>query len=117
MSAMRDMSRAIRHELQDHGPTLAEIPTDVLGEYVTIMAAFHGDLHAELERRELDTPSEWYVSGPHARRALGYLGVSLAARGYLDDEFEQPLLLALWGEALEATMEVDDVPASPIGAP
>jgi hypothetical protein len=63
-----------------------------------------------------DTPSEWYVSGPHARRALGYLGASLAEQGYLPDDFEQPILLSLWGTALEATMEIDDDPPSPIGS-
>ena len=55
LSAMRDMSRVIRHELTDHGPTLRQIPLDVLREYVTILGAFYGDLRAELERRERET--------------------------------------------------------------
>lgn len=60
---------------------------------------------------------EWYVSGEHARRAIGYLGVSLSK--HLPGDFEQPYLLDLWGEALEATTINDanseSVP-SPIGA-
>ena len=54
MSAMADMSRAIRHELQDHGPTLADIPDDVLGNYVLIIGAFYLDLKNELERRDTE---------------------------------------------------------------
>ena len=50
---MRDMSRAIRHELQEHGPTLKDIPTVELAEYVQILGAFYGDLKEELERRKL----------------------------------------------------------------
>jgi len=50
-SAMRDMSRAIRHELSDHGPTLRDVPTEVLTEYVTILRAFALDFEAELDRR------------------------------------------------------------------
>jgi hypothetical protein len=49
---MRDMSRAIRHELAEHGPTLKDIPDDVLREFVQIVGAFYLDLKAELERRE-----------------------------------------------------------------
>lgn len=48
---MRDMSRAIRQELQEHGPTLKEIPTETLREYVTIIGAFYGDMTSELNRR------------------------------------------------------------------
>jgi len=46
------MSRAIRHELREHGPTLREIPTPTLHEYVQIVGAFYLDLKAEKERRE-----------------------------------------------------------------
>ena len=52
MSAMRDMSRAIRHELQEHGPTLSAIPDDVLDEYVLIIGAFYSDLKTALDRRK-----------------------------------------------------------------
>jgi hypothetical protein len=55
----------------------------------------------------------WYVSDVHCRRAIGYLGAKLAEEGHLVSGFEQPLLLEFWGEALEATMDVDE--ASPIG--
>ena len=51
MSAMRDMSRAIRHELEDHGPTLREIPDEALKEYIHILGAFYSDLQDELKRR------------------------------------------------------------------
>lgn len=59
--------------------------------------------------------SDWYVLGAHARRAIGYLGAALSERGDLATDFEQPVLLDLWGEALQATMEPAE--ASPIGAP
>jgi hypothetical protein len=52
-----------------------------------------------------DTASDWYVLGAHARRAIGYLGFSLIERGYLNQDFELPRLLDLWGEALTATMD------------
>ena len=55
MSAMRDMSRAIRHELQEHGETLQQIPEKVLEEYVQILGAFYADLKEELERRRTPT--------------------------------------------------------------
>ncbi len=55
---MRDMSRAIRHELSDHGPTLREVPTEVLREYVTILQAFTADLHDELSRRNAEAKGE-----------------------------------------------------------
>jgi hypothetical protein len=48
---MRDMSRAIRHELEDHGANLQAIPTLLLREYVQILGAFYFDLRDELERR------------------------------------------------------------------
>jgi hypothetical protein len=67
--------------------------------------------------READTESEWYVSGAHARRALGYLGVELAERGDLPDDFEMPVLLDLWGDALTATVDLDDEVPSPVHAP
>jgi len=67
--------------------------------------------------REDDSNGEVYITGAHTRRALGYLGATLAERGYLPVDFEQPLLLDLWGEALEITMQIDDNPPSPIGAP
>ena len=60
---------------------------------------------------------EWYISGAHGRRALGYLGVSLVEQGHLASDFEQPILLDIWAEALEKTMLPEDNPPSPIGAP
>lgn len=48
---MRDMSRAIRHELVEVGPTLQDIPTETLRDYVTIVGAFYFDLRDELARR------------------------------------------------------------------
>lgn len=45
------MSQAIRSELERHGRTLKEIPTDVLQDYVKIVGAFYYDLQEELERR------------------------------------------------------------------
>jgi hypothetical protein len=59
-----------------------------------------------------DTASGWYVLDSHTRRAIGYLGASLAESGDLPADFEQPRLLDLWAEALEATMQVDEL--SPI---
>lgn len=51
MSEMADMSRAIRTQLQRHGPTLHDIPADVLNQYVQIVGAFYYDLKEALERR------------------------------------------------------------------
>jgi hypothetical protein len=50
-SVMRDMSRAIRHELQEHGPTLQDVPDEVLRDLVQVVGAFALDLREELERR------------------------------------------------------------------
>jgi hypothetical protein len=52
MTAMRDMSRAIRHELQEHGPTLKEIPDGVLDDYIQILGALYFDLQDEKKRRQ-----------------------------------------------------------------
>lgn len=51
MSAMRDMSRAIRHELTDAGRTIQEIPTSELQECIAILRAFTVDLQEEMNRR------------------------------------------------------------------
>jgi len=53
MSPMAEMSRAIRHVLEDNGaqPTLREVPTQTLIEFVDIVGAFYLDLKEELERR------------------------------------------------------------------
>lgn len=48
---MADMSRAIRLEIEKHGPTLSDIPRDVLEQYATIVGAFYMDLRDELKRR------------------------------------------------------------------
>jgi hypothetical protein len=53
VSAMRDMSRAIRMELQEYGPTLQSIPSEILNEYTEIVGAFFYDLVGEKERRGL----------------------------------------------------------------
>jgi hypothetical protein len=55
-----------------------------------------------------DLAGGWYVSGAHTVRAIGYLGVDLVDKGYLPQDFEMPLLLENWGEALVATIEDDD---------
>ena len=47
----------------------------------------------------------WYVSDVHCRRAIGYLSAELGV--------ESPLLLKMWGEALQQTMDVRE--PSPIG--
>jgi hypothetical protein len=52
LSAMASMSRAIRLEMEKHGPTLRDIPDDVLPELATITAAFAADLRDELRRRD-----------------------------------------------------------------
>lgn len=54
MSAMADMSRAIRETMEWHAPgkTLKTIPTDLLRDYVQIIGAFYADISEELERRE-----------------------------------------------------------------
>jgi len=46
------MSRAIRHELMEHGRTLRDIPDEALSEYVQIVGAFYGDLAQEYARRQ-----------------------------------------------------------------
>ena len=53
MSAMRDMSRAIRHELEDASldGTLKGIPEDTLGEFTEIVGALFYDLVSEQDRR------------------------------------------------------------------
>jgi len=93
MSAMRDMSRAIRHELSEHGH-ITEIPDDVLYQYIEILHAFYADLKAEQERRQPTfhgggqdlTPSEREVaygflnSSPEDVRLAGELGVKYATR-------------------------------------
>lgn len=55
----------------------------------------------------------WYVTDRHCNRAIGYLSVKLAEEGYLPADFQSPLLLSMWGEALSKTMETSD--PSPIG--
>lgn len=55
-----------------------------------------------------DDVTEIYISQSHGIRALGYLGAKLAEEGSLPEEFEQPRLLLIWGEALAATMQLDD---------
>jgi hypothetical protein len=59
---------------------------------------------------------DWYISGAHARRAVGHLSVALVEEGALPGDFELPRLLDLWGEALTATMSDDDENLSPLDA-
>ena len=56
MSAMRDMSRAIRHELQELGPTLQDIGDKELAECTEILGAFFYDLVGEQDRRGWGSP-------------------------------------------------------------
>ena len=58
MSAMRDMSRAIRHELREHGETLRDIDPNTLTELVEIVGAFYFDLRDELKSRDWPMPPE-----------------------------------------------------------
>lgn len=53
--AMVSMSRAIRHTLEDFstGPSMRELPEDVLIEFVQIVGAFYADLRDEAKRRGL----------------------------------------------------------------
>jgi hypothetical protein len=54
---MTDMSRAIRHVIEDHAtligdkPALQRVKTGDLEEITTILGAFYMDTKAELERR------------------------------------------------------------------
>ena len=66
VSYMRDMSRAIRHELEEHGATLQDIPDEVLVEYVTIVGAFYGDLMQEKRRRADSLLSDGKARPPDA---------------------------------------------------
>jgi hypothetical protein len=52
MSAMAGMARAIREELEQHAPTLQQLPDDVLNDFVQIVGAFWLDLDGEQRRRE-----------------------------------------------------------------
>lgn len=60
MSAMREMSAAIRHVLEDQADpgdrTLRSIPTVVLREIAQIVGAFHLDIRAEIDRRDALPP-------------------------------------------------------------
>jgi hypothetical protein len=51
MGPIGQMSRAIRLQLESHGP-MNELPTSTLAEYVTIIGAFFGDLRDALALRE-----------------------------------------------------------------
>lgn len=62
----------------------------------------------------IDEATDWYISRAHAVRALGYLGATLAEDGDLDPDFEQPKLLDVFENGLNATVEDDDL--SPVDA-
>ena len=51
MSAMRDMSRAIRMELSEFGPTLRDLPDETLRDLTEIVGAFFYDMVGEQDRR------------------------------------------------------------------
>ena len=51
-SAMRDMSRAIRKQLEVYGSTLRDIPLPTLKEQTQIVGAFYMDMKAQVEERE-----------------------------------------------------------------
>lgn len=51
MSAMTEMSRAIRLTMQRYADTLGELPDDVLADFAEIIYAFNADLRDELRRR------------------------------------------------------------------
>jgi hypothetical protein len=53
-SAMRDMSRAIRKQLEVYGSTLRDIPLITLKEQTQIVGAFYLDMKAQVEEREED---------------------------------------------------------------
>ena len=59
MSAMADMSRAIRLTIERHSATgkLTNLPTGTLEEFVQIVGAFSLDLKGELERRRASRPT------------------------------------------------------------
>jgi hypothetical protein len=50
--AMRDMSRAIRKQLEVYGSTLRDIPLTTLKEQTQIVGAFYLDMKAQVEERE-----------------------------------------------------------------
>lgn len=62
----------------------------------------------------IDEATDWYISRAHVVRALGYLGATLAEDGDLDPDFEQPKLLDVFENGLNATVEDDDL--SPVDA-
>jgi hypothetical protein len=49
-----------------------------------------------------------YVLMTHCTRAIGYLSADLVERGYLPSDFESPLLLDMWGEALNKTLDLSE---------
>jgi len=53
MSAISEMSKAIREEIEKHSvdATLKGLPLDVLRDYASITGAYHADLVAEHRRR------------------------------------------------------------------
>jgi hypothetical protein len=54
--------------------------------------------------------ADWYISGDHARRAIGYLSGAMPELSNVD----VPRLAAIWDEALMVTG--DDLEASPVHA-
>jgi len=65
---------------------------------------------------ESDTgASDWYITGAHARRAVGYLCAVLVTQGHLPKDFDFAWVADIWAKALEATMSHSDEDPSPIG--
>jgi hypothetical protein len=60
MSAMSDMSRAIRIVIEGntHTGTLQGVPTETLRDFVEIVGAFYADMRDELKQRQ---PEEFSV--------------------------------------------------------
>ena len=51
MNAMVEMSRAIRHTIEDHAPTLKQLRDQELDDFVLVVGAFYLDMREEQERR------------------------------------------------------------------
>lgn len=67
----------------------------------------------------MDGPAEiksnpTYISEQHARRAVGYLGIAMAVRGYISPFFPFAVMHDLWEEAIKTTTEASEKPPSPI---
>lgn len=96
-----------------HRTSVAMIVTHLKEEHDIDPAEIADAPIVDSTKEDNPTNISWYVSDIHCRRAIGYLSAKLVEDGYLQSDFELPLLLELWGEALEKTM--DTMEPSPIG--